>query len=81
MCSSDLAAARGMVLGGLINGAMKAWKLFAAEGYAKVFGTAEYLDAVGAYGVPSFQASQISRRSESMAGALDNAGAFATSAW
>jgi hypothetical protein len=75
------AAARGMVLGGLINGALKAWKLFGAESYTKVLGTSEYLDAVGAYGTPSFQASNMSSRTSAFSGALDNNGAFAASAW
>jgi hypothetical protein len=82
------AAARGMVLGGLINGGIKAIKLFApADSFLnKVLSTAEYLDAVGA-GTPSFQATNVNAlsashdRTSAFAGALDNSGAFSSSAW
>lgn len=80
-------AAKGMMLGGLINGIVEAIKAFAPpETAAAITGTNEYLDqtplsAVGAL-PPSYMAASRFSHVAPMNGALDNgAGAFPGDAW
>ena len=78
-------AAKGMIIGGLINGLTTAISQYAPDNVKKVLGMGEYLDytptsAVGA-NPPSYMAASNFARVRPMNGSLDNSSAFPSDAW